>query len=135
MPDQLSNISDSNIISIYKEMLNLRSIIELLQDRITFLEHRVSELSELETKKRQSTVSVSPLQQKILTFLKDGAKTQVEISQSLCTPQPSISHSLNKLEKELDIVESKPTNKPGARFEYVLKKNLSKESLELLSQL
>jgi uncharacterized membrane protein len=135
MPDQPQKISDSNLVSLYREILNLRSIIELHQDRICALEKTVNELSELETKKRQSSVSVSPLQQKILSFLKDGAKTQEEISQTLGMPQPSVSHSLNKLEKEMEIVESKPTNKPGARFEYVLRKNLSKESLELLSQL
>lgn len=135
MSDQITKTNDSNILLLYREILNLRSVIELLQDRLCKLEKTVGELTELETKKRQSSLSLSPLQQKIISFLKEGGKTQAEIIENLDMPQPSVSHSLRKLEKEIDIVESRPTAKPGARFEYVLKKNLSKEELELLSQL
>jgi hypothetical protein len=35
----------------------------------------------------------------------------------------------------LNIVESRPTTKPGARFEYILKRELPKDILDLLSQL
>jgi hypothetical protein len=135
MSDQLSKPDDSNLIVIYKEILNLRSTVDALQNRICELEKNIAELPRFEKQKRKENVSLSPLQQKIAGFLKEGGKTQIEIAECLKMPQASVSHSLSKLEKELDIVESKPTGKAGARFEYILKKDLSPDILKLLSEL
>lgn len=135
MSQENPKFNDSSLILIYKEILSLRSVIDGLQERLTAMENNLCETQRDRRRKNSTSTSLSPLQQKILGFLKEGNKTQNEMAQILDMRQPSVSHSLSKLEKELDIVESRPTTKPGARFEYALKKNLSKEVLELLSEL
>jgi len=135
MSNQVSKPDDASLVVIYKELLMLRSTVDMLQDKICDLEKNLAEMAQLGRQRRKSALSLSPLQQKIVVFLRGGGKTQGEIVAALDMPQASVSHSLSKLDRELSIVESKPTTKTGARFEYVLKRKLSPEILELLSQL
>lgn len=131
----MSEPQHNNDIIIYKEILSLRSAIDSLHRRLSDLEKSFYEVVKSQKPKKSDRVTLSPLQQKIIGYLKDGPKTQSEIVEDLDIPQPSVSHSLGKLEKELNIVESRPTTKPGARFEYIIKRELPKDILDLLSQL
>jgi len=131
----VTKLEDSNLVLLYKEILGLRSAVDSLEGRVLELERTIQELSRLQKHKKRDRISLSPLQRKVVGFLGEGAKTQNEICETLNAPQSSISHSLSKLEKELNIVETRPTTKAGARFEYALKRNLPEDILDLLAQL
>ena len=130
----MSEIKDSNLVLIYNEILTLRGVVDGLQRKMAKMEKDMNELSTVHKHKKRGA-SISSGQREILGFLKKGGKTQAEIVAGLNIPQPSISYSLNKLEKELNIDDSMPTMKSGARFEYALKKNLPQEILDLISKL
>jgi DNA-binding MarR family transcriptional regulator len=129
---------DKKLNVIFEELLRQRQLVEDINKRLSDIEKTLNKPAKSTTQESKNSkyISITPSQRKILLYLKkEGPKTQSEIIQTLKMAQPSVSYSLAKLEKELNIVESKPTLKPGARLEYSLKKELSKEVLDSLFQL
>jgi len=126
---------DPDVALLYKEILFLRSAIDNIFDRLGGLEKSVQDLTSRKKSKNRYERSLSPLQVRIAKYIEEQPKTQAEIQATLHVPQSSVSHSLNKLEKELNIVHSRPTSKPNARFEYILKKNLPDHLRRILAKL